>query len=134
MSATENLAVHTRWSDAEDRHDLSHHGEFIHSDIELHMPGREPVAGLDGYLAMMEANYAGMPDFHVVLDDQFATDDRVVCRWRISGTQNGELFGLPPTGRRIEFAGVSVWEFDGGKARRGWSYPDIAAVMAQLMG
>ena len=61
MSATENLAVHTRWSDAEDRHDLSHHGEFIHSDIEFHVPGRLPVAGLDGYLAMMEANYAVGP-------------------------------------------------------------------------
>ncbi len=134
MGAAENVAVHTRWSRAEERQDLSHHGEFIHSDIEVHLPGQEPVVGLDGYLAMMEANYAGMPDFHVVLDDQFATDDRVVCRWRTSGTQNGELFGLPPTGRHIEFAGVSIWEFDHGKARRGWVFPDIAAVMAQLMG
>ena len=134
MGAAENVAVHSRWTAAEDRHDLSHHHEFIHDDIEVHMPGSEPIVGLDGYVAMMDMNYAGLKDFHVVLDDQFATDDRVVCRWRTSGVQSGELFGLPATGKPVEFAGVSVWEFDHGRARRGWVFPDIAAVMAQLMG
>jgi len=80
MGAAENIAVHTSWTEAEDHHDLSHHHEFIHDDIEVHVPGSEPIVGLDGYLAMMEANYAGLTDFRVVLDDQFATDDRVVCR------------------------------------------------------
>jgi steroid delta-isomerase-like uncharacterized protein len=134
MGAAENLAVHNRWTAAEDRHDLSHHREFVHEDIEVHLPGSDPIVGIDGYLAMMEANYTGLTDFRVVLDDQFATDDRVVCRWRTSGNQDGELFGLPATGKHIEFAGVSVWAFDNGKARQGWVFPDIAAVMAQLMG
>jgi len=98
------------------------------------MPGSEPIVGLNGYLAMMEANHAGLTDFHVVLDDRFATDDRVVCGWRTSGVQSGELFGSPATGKHVEFAGVSVWEFDYSQARQGWVFPDIAGVMAQLMG
>jgi hypothetical protein len=27
---------------------------------------------------------------------------------------------------------MSLWEFDGGTARRGWSFTDVAALMAQL--
>jgi len=27
---------------------------------------------------------------------------------------------------------VSLWEFDNGKARRGWVFPDIAALISQL--
>jgi hypothetical protein len=27
---------------------------------------------------------------------------------------------------------MSLWEFDHGKARRGWSFLDLASVMAQL--
>ena len=40
---------------------------------------------------------------------------------------------MPATGKRLTFAGVSLWEFDDGKARRGWVFPDIAALMSQLM-
>jgi steroid delta-isomerase-like uncharacterized protein len=132
MGSKENIAVHTAWTEAEDRHDLTQHGDFLHHDIELHLPGSGLVVGIDAYLAMMQANYAGLEGFSVISDDQFATDDRVVCRWRIGGVHSGELFGFPATGKRIEFPGVSVWEFDNGKARRGWTFPDLASVMAQL--
>ncbi len=132
MSAAENLAVHTRMAAAENAQDLSHHEGFLHDDIEVYQPGAEPVIGIDAYRAMMEAAYAGLPDFHVVLDDQFATDDRVVCTWRLSGTHSAESFGFPATGKHIEFAGISVWEFDGGKARRGKIFSDLPSIMAQL--
>ena len=103
-------------------------GHLLIQDV----PGAEPIVGLDGYRAMMDANYAGLVGFHVTLDDQFSTDDRVVCRWRLNGTHGGELFGMPATGKHIEFAGVSLWEFEAGKARRGWVFPDLASAMAQL--
>jgi steroid delta-isomerase-like uncharacterized protein len=132
MGAAENLGVHTRWSDAENSHDLSHHEDFIHNDIEVRQPGAEPVIGIESYRAMMETAYGGVPDFRVVLDDQFATDDRVVCTWRMSGTHTAESFGFPATGKEIEVAGVSVWEFEDGKARRGRIFMDLPALMAQL--
>ena len=132
MGAEENRATHTAWSDAEDRQDLSRHHEFLHDDIVVNQAGAEPVVGFDGYLTMMEETYAGLPDFRVVLEDQFATDDRVVCRWVATGTHEGDLFGIPATGKKIEYMGVSLWEFDGGKARRGWIFTDVATLMAQL--
>ena len=132
MTSAQNLATHTACTDAEDRQDLSQHHDFLHDDIVVHQAGTEPVVGVDAYIAMMEATYVGLPDFHVELEDQFATDDRVVCRWRLSGTHKGDLFGIPATGKKIEYTGVSLWEFDHGKARRGWIYSDVASLMPQL--
>ena len=132
MGAAENLAAHSAWTAAEDRQDLSRHHEFLHDDIVVNQAGGEPVVGLEGYITMMEATYKGLPDFHVVLEDQFATDDRVVCRWRAAGTHEGDLFGIPATGKKIDYTGVSLWEFDRGKAHRGWIFPDVASLMAQL--
>jgi uncharacterized protein len=68
------------------------------------------------------------------LDDQFATDDRVVCRWRSRATHTGDFFGFPATGKQNEFPGMSLWEFDHGKARRGWDFLDLASLLAQLQG
>jgi steroid delta-isomerase-like uncharacterized protein len=130
--AGENVAVRTAWTEAENRHDLTHHGDYLHDDIQFHQPGSEPLVGLDAYVTMMQALYARLEGFSVILDDQFATDDRVVCRWRARGTHSGEYFGLPATGKRLGFPGMSLWEFDDGKARRGWSFPDIASLMTQL--
>jgi predicted ester cyclase len=81
---------------------------------------------------MLKAQYAGLDGFRVVIDDAFATEDRVVCRWRISGRHAGELSGIPPTGNAIEFPGMSLWEFEDGKARRGWVLPDIASLMSEV--
>jgi steroid delta-isomerase-like uncharacterized protein len=132
MGASDNLEVHGRWSAAENNHDLSHLADFLHSDIEQHLSASEVVAGLDAYRLQLEGLFRGLPDFHTVFDDRFATDDRVVCRWTSSGTHEGEFFGLPPTGNRIEWMGISLWEFEAGKARRGWVMQDSAALMRQL--
>jgi steroid delta-isomerase-like uncharacterized protein len=134
MGATENLALHVEWSDAENRHDLSRHHEFLHDDIQVHVPGAEPYQGFEAYLRMMEELYAGMEGFQAIVEDRFATDDRVACRWRAVGRHTGDLNGIPATGKDLEYAGMSFWEFDDGKARRGWVYPDVAALMTQLMG
>ncbi len=88
---------------------------------------------MDSYKAMVEALFATLDGFQAILDDQFATDDRVVRRWRASGVHVGDFSGIPATGRTVKFAGMSLWEFEGGKARRGWSFPDVAAIMSQLL-
>jgi hypothetical protein len=51
---------------------------------------------------------------------------------RMSGTHQGDLDGIPATGKQLEWTGVSLWEFDGGKARRGWIFSDAAGLMGQL--
>jgi steroid delta-isomerase-like uncharacterized protein len=132
MGAAENLAIHARWADAENRHDLSQHSEFLHDDIEVFSPGTEPVIGLDGYLTMMEGLFAGLEDFHAEIHDRFATDDRVVCRWTTRGRHVGVVSGLPASGKFLEFPGASIWEFSDGKARRGWTFPGVAVIMQQL--
>src|SRR5438874_2052260 len=133
MGVRENLEIHSRWAEAQaNRHDLSQHEEFVHPDIEIYHADGKTVVGLDAMRKSMEANYAAMPDYHMVMEDQFATEDRVVCRWRVKGTPTGEIFGVPASGRPIEIEGVSIWEFVDGKARRGWVYSNAASLRYRL--
>ena len=75
--------------------------------------------------------FSAFPDL-MTQPDALIDGDRAVEILHFSGTHAGEFFGLPATGNRIEYTGVSVWEFDGGKARRGWIFTDVATLMAQL--
>jgi len=38
MIASDNSAVHTRWTEVENRYDLSHHGDFVHDDLVDEQP------------------------------------------------------------------------------------------------
>jgi hypothetical protein len=85
MGAAETLATHTGWTTYENRHDMSHAEEYLHDDIVINQSGAEGVRGIAAYRAMMEAQHGAFPDWRVVLDAQFATDDRaclsVARRW-----------------------------------------------------
>ena len=122
MSAEDNLAVHLRWAQADDRHDLSHHHEFVHDDIEVHHLDGVTITGREALVRNMQESIAAMPDYHVVIEDRFATDDRVLCRWRVRGAPRGGA-AAP-----VEIEGVSIWEFEDGRARRGWVCTNAASL------
>lgn len=74
-----------------------------------------------------------MSDLELTVDDVFATDDRAVTRWTARGTNDGELMGMAPTGRRIEITGTSIDRFDdSGRIVEEWDHWDNAGFMQQL--
>jgi steroid delta-isomerase-like uncharacterized protein len=133
MGADENRRTHTLWYEAENRHDLSHHHDYFHEDIEVYQAGVEPAVGIAAYCAMVEGACEVLPNFHTVVHDQIATDDRVVARWETTATHSSDSFGFPATGKQFSFSGISIWEFEANKARRGCIYSDLPIVLSQLM-
>jgi uncharacterized protein (TIGR03086 family) len=111
--------------EANARHDLSGYDEFMADDIVVtYQDGRSQV-GREAVRRGMRANIEAMPDYAVEVEDQVATNDRVICRWRVSGTPVSK--GTP-----VEITGVSYWEFEGGKATRGWAYAGTSTLADQI--
>ena len=46
------------------------------------------------------------------IQDLVAEGDKVMARWIFRATQTGEIFGIPPTGKRIEVTGYAVYYFE----------------------
>jgi hypothetical protein len=90
-----------------------------------------PRWGLDASTAMMGELYSAFDGFEAALEDQSRpTIGSCVdgCR-RVSLPESSTI---PATGMRTELAGVSLWEFDNGKACHHWIFPDGAALISQL--
>ena len=75
---------------------------------------------------------AGMTDLRVVIEDMIAEGDKVMMRYRIEGTHEGELFGVPPTGRRVSIESITVERVSGSKIREHWRVTDTLDMMQQL--
>jgi len=66
---------------------------------------------------------SAFPDFEYAEQELVAEGDQVALRWRMTGTQSGELVGptmsLPPSGRRLDIVGTSFLPAPGRPDRRG---------------
>jgi predicted ester cyclase len=58
------------------------------------------------------------------LEEQIAEGDTVVTKYRHSGVQRGEIFGLPPTGKEDTHVRITIHRISGGKITEEWSTLD----------
>ena len=108
--------------------------EVCSPDIVSHDPAEpEDVRGIDAHKERVRAYRTAMSDLEVVVEDVVASGDRVATRWRARGTNDGELMGMPPTGKHVEITGLSIDRFDpNGKIVETWDQWDNAGFMVQL--
>ncbi len=75
------------------------------------------------------------PDIRYIMDDcMLVGDNRVVVRWRATGTHTGELMGMPPTNKNVSMIGITIFETRDGKVTKLWDVWDQAGLMNQLQG
>ena len=76
--------------------------------------------------------FNAFPDLHVSVDELIAEGDRVFCRSTMTGTQDGEYKGIPPTGRHVAAESAEVFRVDGDKFVGYWCMTNVAGLMRQL--
>ena len=54
-----------------------------------------------------------VPDLRAEIIFVAADAGRVIASWRAKGTHSGPGLGIPPSGRPVDFTGLSVFEFAG---------------------
>jgi len=74
----------------------------------------------------------GFPDVVSTIEDLIAEGDKVVARWRARATHQGEYMGIPPTGKEVEFTGISVYRIEAGKIAQSWNEEDELGLMRQI--
>jgi steroid delta-isomerase-like uncharacterized protein len=107
--------------------------EVLAPDYVHHDPATgESGSGIEGLEHMVGFYRQAFPDFQITLEDQIATGDRVVERWTGSGTHQGSLRGMPPTGRSISAQGISIHRIANGRIAETWTCFDSAAMLRQI--
>jgi steroid delta-isomerase-like uncharacterized protein len=74
----------------------------------------------------------GFPDVVSTIEDLIAEGDKVVARWRARATHRGDYVGIPRTGKKVEFTGISVYRIEGGKIAESWTVEDELGLMRQI--
>ena len=113
--------------------DLDAVEEIFAPDYVLHDPSLpEEGRGPEAARQLATAFRSAFPDLHTTFDEAVAEGDKVAYRWTASGTHEGELMGIPPTGNRMEITGTAIARISGGRIEEGWQNFDALGMMRQL--
>jgi steroid delta-isomerase-like uncharacterized protein len=89
----------------------------------------EDVRGVEGAREFYGMYQSAFPDVQITIEEQVAEGDTVATRWTARGTHQGELMGVPPSGNRVEVAGVTISRIEGGKVAEEWDNYDALGMM-----
>jgi steroid delta-isomerase-like uncharacterized protein len=135
MSTEENKALARRFADdiinrgnVDDMVDEVYAPDYV--DHDPAMP--EGVRGIEGVKEKYHMILSAFPDPQITIEDQVAEGDTVVSRWTMSATHQGELMNIPPSGKRVEFMGVTISRIEGGKIVEDWDIYDALGMMQQI--
>jgi steroid delta-isomerase-like uncharacterized protein len=129
----ENKAIARRFFELWEKGDLDALEEVLAPDSVDHDPynphGQEGLEGGKKTIAMYRAAF---PDTSFTIDDQVADGDKVVTRWTATGTHEGELMGVPPTGTKSSVTGITIDRIENGKIVEGWTSWDTLGLMRNI--
>ncbi|MET1021170.1 MAG: ester cyclase, partial [Arthrobacter sp.] len=108
--------------------------ELVSNDFVDHnpMPGQSPSK--DGVTFFVNAMRAAFPDLKATVSEPALTDGNLEALYVVlTGTHQGALMGVAPTGRTVEFSGIDIIRIDdGGKVIEHWGATDNMALMQQI--
>jgi steroid delta-isomerase-like uncharacterized protein len=128
----ENSQIVERFEVAFAANDVTTIDELCIPDLVDHNPLPDQKPGLLGLKDTISFYKEIFPDSQVDLQHIIAEGDLVATHWTVTGTHQGEFFGVPATGRQITAEGMNLYRLDGGRITDVWTQFDGLGVMEQL--
>ena len=127
----ENKAIVLRYTQQVwNEHRLDLVEQFLAEDVSVrHVPGLTDRNNASAFIASTLETF---PDFSIAIEDMIAEGNRVTVRETLSGTMQGELLGMPPTGKHATWLGVYIMHLADGKIAEIWGLGDVPSMMQQL--
>ena len=134
MSTEENKAIVRRVNDEVwSKGHLDVIDELIADDFVATIVGApEQIRGPQGFREFVVMYRTAFPDLRITVDEQIVEGETVVTRWTATGTNEGELMGIPATGKQATTAGININRISGGKLVEGWGLFDQLGLLQQI--
>ena len=102
--------------------------EFVNHDAA--MP--EPTVGIEATKASIRGYREAFPDLRLTIEEQIAEGEYVTTRWTGRGTHEGDLMGMPATGKQATVTGITIDRIVDGRFVESWTNWDTLGMLVQL--
>lgn len=134
MSLEENKATVRRGYEALSNGDWAALEEVIAPNFVDHNLVQDQSSSVEGFLQSRISLMKSLSDFKSTIEDIVAEGDKVAVRLTNSCVHRGELWGLPPTNKRVTYTETTIWRIVNGKFTDRWCNSDTPGLLQQLGG
>ncbi len=134
MPRDENIAALKQAAERFKARDLEGHLKLYSASVSHHGFSKRLRPGLAGLRDQYDGLLKGFPDARIDTDDILAEGEKVLHRFRFSGTHKGAYLGFPPTGKLVHSAGVQIHLFRHGQAIEVWQVMDAYTFLREIGG
>jgi steroid delta-isomerase-like uncharacterized protein len=132
-TSTSNEQLVKKLIDAENSHNPEALLSLVTDDVVIEdVPINVVMKGKNGVKEGYSMFIAAAPDFKIEPKSWVANDHSFAVEFVLSGTQKGDLPGIPATGKKFSFRGCSFGALENGKLKSRRDYWDLIGLTKQL--
>ena len=129
----ENKAVVNRMWEAWNKGDIDTIKELMAPEFVRYIPSNSiDIRSPEERVAFIKAHHIAFPDANINIEELYADGDRVIYRFIMRGTHQGEWKGVPATWNKFEMSGIGILRIENGKVVELREEPDRLGRMMQL--
>ena len=132
MSKEVNLATLGKFAEAVNTGNFDLFNEAVAPGCVDHDPAPGQALGPEGYRMFFSQMRTAFPDLNAAPEALVADDESIAFAYTLTGTHQGPLGGLPPTGRKVKIRGLQFSKFKDGKMVERWGSSDQLGLLTQL--
>jgi predicted ester cyclase len=132
MSAQPDAVVRTWFKEVRNEGREQSIDRIMASDALAHgLPGGT-CCGPAAFRPVFQTFRGAFPDIHIEIEQSVSEGDKVAVYCRVTGTHTGDGLPIAPTGKRVDFHGVTIARVVDGTLREGWNCFDFLTMYQQL--
>ena len=132
MPEINKAIIHRYIEEAFNNRDSDIIADLVSEDcIDHHIPPELPT-GPEGVKLWFISAFTAFPDCHISIQDTITENDKVVIRFKFSGTHQGIFMGQPATGKPFSITSMAIARIADGKIVEWWENADALSLMQQL--
>jgi len=126
----QNIALIMRQYEAWNSGDVEAIKEIFSPDYVFHSGSQD--FSKEQMIEFLKPQMEAWPDRTFSVEDILAKGDKVVSKFIFKGTHEGDIEGIPATGKKVENPGIEIWQVENGKIVESWEVSDTLSFYKQL--
>lgn len=119
---------HEVWSNGQ----VNELDKILAPDFVCHFIDGIEWKGIEGANSAITSHRKSFPDWNEEIVDMISEGDKVVTRFKSTGTQLGAFNGIDSTGKKVTIFETAIYRIANGKIAEQWGFPDALSLNNQL--
>lgn len=132
MADTNEKIVERFYQELWNAWDLSVADEILAENVRFRGTLGSTLEGREAFKGYVETVRQAFPDWQNRIEETISCGDRVVTRMTWSGTHDGRLMDVEPTGVRVEYVGAAIFRLSVGRIVEAWVVGDTQELWRAL--